>query len=182
MRAACLLESPVCSAVEASRALRTSLPLISYHARILRDAGMLTTVALVQRRGAVQHRYEPTKCEGSVWYGALQPRLHSGATIDVFKSWAERRRHDPRHILLERRFKHPVISRAAIKAARALRPLQGRAGLYFSGVYTTGFDSQESAIYSAMKVAEALAPRSPPLTSLKRRLASRGLSRISYDP
>jgi uncharacterized protein len=122
------------------------------------------------------------ECEGSVWYGALQPRLHSGATIDVFKSWAERRRHDPRHILLERRFKHPVISRAAIKAARALRPLQGRAGLYFSGVYTTGFDSQESAIYSAMKVAEALAPRSRPLTSLKRRLASRGLSRISYDP
>ena len=61
MRAACLRENPACTAIEASRALRTSLPLISYHARILREAGMLTTVELVQRRGAVQHRYEPTK-------------------------------------------------------------------------------------------------------------------------
>jgi DNA-binding transcriptional ArsR family regulator len=60
MRAACLRENPACTALEASRALRTSLPLISYHARILRDAGMLTTVELVHRRGAVQHRYEPT--------------------------------------------------------------------------------------------------------------------------
>ena len=121
------------------------------------------------------------QCEGSVWYGALHQKLPSGATIDVFKSWAERRRADPKHILLERRFKHPLISRSAIQAARALRPLQGRHGLYFSGQYTTGFDSQESAVYSAMKVAESLAPRSQTLASLKTRLAARGLAGISYD-
>lgn len=121
------------------------------------------------------------ECEGSVWLGALHQQLPSGATIDVFKSWAERRRHDPRHILLERRFKHPVISRSTIQAARALRPLQGRHGLYFSGQYTTGFDSQESAVYSAMEVAESLAPRSHTLASLKTLLAARGRSGISYD-
>ena len=121
------------------------------------------------------------QCEGSVWLGALDHKLPSGATIDVFKSWAERRRHDPKHILLERRFQHPVISRKAIRAARDLRPLQGQHGLYFSGQYTTGFDSQESAIYSAMKVAESLAPHSHTLTSLKRLLAARGRAGISYD-
>jgi uncharacterized protein len=121
------------------------------------------------------------QCEGSVWYGALHRKLPSGGTVDVFKSWAERRRADPRHILLERRFKHPLISPSTIQAARALRPLQGRDGLYFSGQYTTGFDSQESAVYSAMKVAESLVPRSPTLVSLKRRLAARGLAGISYD-
>ncbi len=121
------------------------------------------------------------QCEGSVWYGALHQRLPSGATIDVFKSWAERRRADPKHILLERRFKHPLIRRSTIQAARALHPLQGRAGLYFSGQYTTGFDSQESAVYSAMKVADSLAPTSQTLASLKRRLAARGLAGISYD-
>src|SRR5579859_3422975 len=42
------------------------------------------------------------QCEGSVWYGALQPDLRSGQTIDLFKSWAQRRRADPKHILLER--------------------------------------------------------------------------------
>ena len=121
------------------------------------------------------------QCEGSVWYGALHQRLPSGQTIDVFKSWADRRRADPKHILLERRFKHPRITRSTIQAARALRPLQGRHGLYFSGQYTTGFDSQESAVYSAMKVAESLAPASQTLASLKTLLAARGLAGISYD-
>ena len=98
----------------------------------------------------------------------------SGATVDVFKSWAQRRRADPKRILLERRFKHPLITRSPIAAARALRPLQGRRGLYFSGQYTTGTDLQETAVYSAMKVAEALAPGSRTLASLKARLARAG--------
>jgi predicted NAD/FAD-binding protein len=121
------------------------------------------------------------QCEGSVWYGALHHKLPSGGTIDVFKSWAERRRADPKHILLERRFKHPLIGRPTIRAARALHRLQGRHGLYFSGQYTTGFDSQESAVYSAMKVAESLAPASQTLRSLKALLAARGRAGISYD-
>jgi uncharacterized protein len=112
------------------------------------------------------------QCEGSAWYGALHHKLPSGRTIDVFKSWATRRHAEPRHILLERRYHHPLISRSTIRAARALRPLQGRHGLYFSGQYTTGFDSQESAVYSAMKVAESLAPGSRTLASLKTLLAA----------
>ena len=120
-------------------------------------------------------------CEGSVWLGALNEKSASGATVDVFKSWAERRRADPTHILLERRFKHPLISRSTIRAARALRPLQGRNGLYFTGQYTTGFDLQESALYSAIKVAEALAPDSRTLASLNTRLSARGRTGISYD-
>jgi uncharacterized protein len=121
------------------------------------------------------------QCEGSVWYGALDPPLPSGATIDVFKSWAERRRADPKQILLQRRYQHPHITRSMIEAARGLAPLQGRDGLYFSGVYTAGFDSQESAVYSAMKVAERLAPSGKALVSLKALLAAGGLAGISYD-
>jgi uncharacterized protein len=120
-------------------------------------------------------------CEGSVWLGGIHRPLRTGATIDVFKSWAERRPSDPKHILLERRFKHPVISRSAIEAARALGRHQGRCGLHFSGQYTTGFDSQESAVYSAMKVAERLSPHSRQLSSLKKLLAARGRARISYE-
>jgi uncharacterized protein len=116
------------------------------------------------------------EAEGSAWLGALQQtRLH------VFKSWATRRRADPERILLERRFKHPLITRSTIRAARALRPHQGRHGLYFSGHYTTGMDLQESALYSAMQVAEALAPGSRRLTSMNARLSARGRAGISYD-
>jgi predicted NAD/FAD-binding protein len=121
------------------------------------------------------------ECEGSVWLGALQPRHPDGSTVDVFKSWAQRRQADPAQIVAERRFKHPLITRDAIRAARALGPLQGRDGLYFSGQYTTGVDLQETAVYSAMKVAEALAPASQTLASLKARLALRGRGGISYD-
>jgi len=118
------------------------------------------------------------QCEGSAWLGALQEKP---ASVHVFKSWAARRRADPKRVLLERRFKHPLITRSTIKAARALRPHQGRKGLYFSGHYTTGMDLQESALYSAMEVAEALAPDSRTLASLKTRLGERGRAGISYD-
>jgi predicted NAD/FAD-binding protein len=120
-------------------------------------------------------------CEGSVWYGALDPKLPSGATVDVFKSWAERRPNEPTQILAGRRYQHPLITQSMIQAARSLEPLQGGNGLYFSGVYTNGFDSQESAVYSAMKVAESLAPGSRTLLSLKALLAARGLAGISYE-
>jgi uncharacterized protein len=131
--------------------------------------------------GAYNAGVDGPDCEGSAWLGALQEKSASGASVHVFKSWAQRRRADPKHILLERRFKHPLITRSTIKAARALRPLQGRKGLYFSGHYTTGMDLQESALYSAMQVAEALAPGSRTLESLKMRLSARGRAGISYD-
>ncbi|MET0686542.1 MAG: FAD-dependent oxidoreductase [Solirubrobacteraceae bacterium] len=121
------------------------------------------------------------RCEGSAWLGALHEPLPGGGTVDVFKSWATRRGADPAAILLERRFKHPLIGRASIRAARRLRRHQGRGGLHFSGHYTTGMDLQESAVYSAMQVARALAPRSATLAALDERLAARGRGGISYD-
>jgi predicted NAD/FAD-binding protein len=121
------------------------------------------------------------QCEGSAWLGALHEPLPGGATVDVFKSWATRRESDPSVILLERRFRHPLIGRDSLRAARRLRHHQGRGGLHFSGHYTTGMDLQESAVYSAMQVARALAPRSGKLAALDERLAARGRGGISYD-
>lgn len=84
---------------------------------------------------------------------------------------------DPKHIMLERRFQHPLISPRAIAAARALRAHQGRGGLWFSGAYTTGADLQETALYSAMEVAGQLAPNSSTLTALRARIAAPGRRR-----
>lgn len=120
------------------------------------------------------------ECGGSVWYGALDGPLASGATVEVFKSWTDRRRSQPTQVLADRWFKHPHITETTLDAARALAPLQGQSGVYFSGVYTNGFDSQESAVYSAMQVAESLAPTSPTLSALNVLLNLRGLSGSSY--
>ena len=176
----------------AGRELLRPLPAFADITELLDVYGYFDSRLLVHTDAAYVHRdrrnwgaynagVDGLECEGSAWLGALQEKSASGATVHVFKSWAKRRRFDPKHILLERRFKHPVISRSTIKAARALRPLQGRRGLYFSGQYTTGMDLQESALYSAMEVAEALAPASQTLASLKTRLSARGRAGISYD-
>jgi len=120
------------------------------------------------------------ECEGSVWLGGIHPKLKNGATVDVFKSWVSHRSVQPKHILLDRTFRHPLITPDVIRAARSLASVQGRNGLYFAGQHTTGFDLQEAAVYSAAKVADSLAPASTKLAALRARLASAGQSNISY--
>jgi len=66
--------------------------------------------------------------------GAIPREATHRRTVDVFKSWAQHRRADPTNILLD-----PLISRDVIRAARALRPMQGRNVLYMSGQYTTAW-------------------------------------------
>lgn len=122
-----------------------------------------------------------SECEGSAWIGALHDPLASGAPLDLFKSWAGRRSADPERILYQREFRHPLITPRTIAAARRLRRHQGRRGLYFSGSYTTGSDLQETALYSAMRVAAELAPQSRKLRSLRKRMRANGIAGTSYD-
>jgi uncharacterized protein len=121
------------------------------------------------------------ECEGSVWQGGILPKSAAGTTVDVFKSWAQRRTADPADVLLERSFQHPLITPDVVRATRALHAAQGRNGLYFCGQHTTGMDLQEACVYSAMQVAGALAPSSATLASLQARLAANGHAGISYD-
>ena len=121
------------------------------------------------------------ECEGSVWLGGIHDKLKNGNTVDVFKSWASHRSVQPKKILLERSFRHPLITPDVIRATRSLAATQGKNGLYFAGQHTTGFDLQEAAVYSASKVADKLAPSSPKLAALRARLAAAGQANISYD-
>jgi uncharacterized protein len=97
-------------------------------------------------------------CEGSIWYGALRPRLAGGGTLDVFKSWATARPHEPRELLHDAEFLHPLISPAFVAAQDRLASLQGVERLWFAGSYCRDIDLQETAIRSALAVAERLAP------------------------
>ena len=175
-----------------SRRLLRPLPGFGAVTALLDRYGYFESRLLVHRDPAYVHRrrkywtaynagVDGPECEGSAWIGALHDPLPSGAAVPVFKSWAMRRRSDPERIVCERTFKHPLISPRAIAAARALGSLQGRHGLYFSGAYTTGADLQETALYSAMKVAEAVAPASRKLASLRARMRANGIAGTSYD-
>lgn len=173
------------------RALLAPLPAFRAVAALLEKYQSFPSRLVIHRDPAYMYRkraywtaynagVDGRECEGSAWVGALHDRLPSGATVDLFKSWAQRRHADPRQILLERRFQHPLITPRTIAAARALRAHQGRDGLHFSGAYTTGSDLQETALYAAMEVAKRLAPTSPRLTALQARLRANGLADVSY--
>ena len=175
-----------------TRRLLRPLPAVGEVTALLDRFKYFESRLLVHRDPAYVHRrrkywtaynagVDGLECEGSAWIGALHDPLPSGAAVNVFKSWAMRRQSDPERIVFERAFKHPLINPRAIAAARALGPLQGRHGLYFSGAYTTGADLQETALYSAMKVAEALAPASRKLASLRARMQANGIAGVSYD-
>ena len=52
-------------------------------------------------------------------------------------------------------------------AQRRLKALQGQHGLWLAGLYADDADSHESAIRSAVTVAEQLAPESPRLNRMR---------------
>jgi hypothetical protein len=117
--------------------------------------------------------------EGSVWHRPESPRA-GGQSTGIFKSWVTRRQSFPAFIYT-RKFKHPFMTPDLLNATRELKRVQGKNGLWFSGHFTTGFDLQESAVFSAMQVAGAINPQSATLKTFKDQIRQRGLDTISYD-
>ncbi|MER6958703.1 FAD-dependent oxidoreductase [Streptomyces sp. NPDC000618] len=98
--------------------------------------------------------------EASISYGRLR------GDIDVFKSWALHRREEPKRLLAAQDFRHPMITPDFIRAQGDLRGLNGKDGLWFAGSHVVDVDSQESALYSALTIGNALAPESANRTRL----------------
>ncbi len=86
---------------------------------------------------------------------------------DVFKSWVTYEAEPPRPLYATASYRHGLIDTAYFDAQRRLRPLQGREGVSLAGLYTADADSHESAVRSAVAVAERLAPAAPRLELLR---------------
>jgi predicted NAD/FAD-binding protein len=92
----------------------------------------------------------------------------------IFKSWITydvrspydrgNTRPDPLYYLVE--YQHPKADLAYYQTQKALACLQGLRNLWFAGNYTYDNDSHESAILSAARVAEKMAPHSSRLARL----------------
>ena len=87
--------------------------------------------------------------------------------IPVFKSWVTYDDELPQPLYATATYRHGLIDTAYFDAQRRLRPLQGAHGVSLAGLYTADADSHESAILSAVAVAERLAPESARLAVLK---------------
>jgi len=108
-------------------------------------------------------RADGTHCEASRW---LDPLL--GADDGLWKSWITHRA-PPQQVLASADFLHVVPSPASIVAQRVLATQQGRGGLWFAGGYTLPFDSQETALLSAITVAEGVGGGSARTRGLRQR-------------
>jgi len=78
----------------------------------------------------------------------------------IFKSWITYEDRVPEPLFALATYSHPKVTPAYFRAQAELAAFQGRDHLWLAGMYTRGVDCHESAIRSAIRVAQQLAPDS----------------------
>jgi uncharacterized protein len=89
----------------------------------------------------------------------------------VFRSWIPPGTREPGTVYARKDFQHLVVNAGTPTRQRRLEELQGNGRVWLAGMYVTDVDDHESALLSAMRVAEGLAPASPTLGKLRAALA-----------
>jgi predicted NAD/FAD-binding protein len=101
-----------------------------------------------------------------MWLADVLTAAPGASPPKVWKSWVTHRRQLPVQVLHQASFRHLLSTPATIHAQSVLGALQGQAGLWFAGGYTQPFDSQESALLSAMGVASGIGGSTARATAL----------------
>lgn len=97
-------------------------------------------------------------CEASMWLAKVLAPPPGASPPNLWKSWVGHRSALPAQIVHDANFKHVLSTPATIRAQAALRALQGQGRVWFAGGFTQPYDSQETALLSAMSVAEGIVP------------------------
>lgn len=92
-------------------------------------------------------------CQASMWLANVLTVPPPLTAARLWKSWVTYRTQQPTKILHEGQFQHMVPTTATLHAQRALDALQGKGGIWFAGGYTRPYDSQETALLSAIEIA-----------------------------
>lgn len=85
---------------------------------------------------------------------------------DLFKSWIAHRPVPEEELLAHETYAHLCLTPEAVRARRTLGVRQAQGGISFAGHHLVDVESQESAVASAVGVAQRLAPASPRLDAL----------------
>ncbi|HEY2513828.1 MAG TPA: FAD-dependent oxidoreductase [Polyangiaceae bacterium] len=86
--------------------------------------------------------------------------------VDVIRTWLPKGRPLPQPLYGKQSYYHLVMSPENAVLQARLAAVQGRGGLWATGMYTTDVDNHESALLSAVVPARALAPASKNLARL----------------
>jgi predicted NAD/FAD-binding protein len=93
-------------------------------------------------------------CEASMWLASVV-EAPPAAAARLWKSWITHRAR-PQQVVHEATFTHLLPTPATLQAQESLNALQGLDGLWFAGGYLHPYDSQETALVSALRVALGL--------------------------
>lgn len=106
-------------------------------------------------------------CEASMWLAQVLTPPPGASPPQLWKSWVTHRDALPAQIVHEANYKHLLPTPATLRAQAALRALQGQGGVWFAGGYTQPFDAQETALLSAIAVADSIAGPTVRSTALR---------------
>jgi predicted NAD/FAD-binding protein len=101
-------------------------------------------------------------CEASMWLADVITGAPPATAAKLWKSWTTHRSSQPGQVLHQADFMHMLPTPASIQAQAETRRLQGRTGLWFAGGYLFPYDAQETALLSAIEVANGVNGGSTP--------------------
>jgi predicted NAD/FAD-binding protein len=101
-------------------------------------------------------------CEASMWMAEVVTGAPPATAAKLWKSWTTHRLVQPTQVLHQADFIHMLPTPASIEAQTDTRRLQGKTGLWFAGGYLFPYDAQETALLSAIEVANGLNGGSTP--------------------
>jgi predicted NAD/FAD-binding protein len=85
---------------------------------------------------------------------------------EVFRSWISKGNELPEPMVAVIDYDHPLINHHYYNTQNLIKTFQGYQNLWFAGLHTNGIGSHESAVLSAIKIAESLCPTSERLNQL----------------
>jgi len=91
---------------------------------------------------------------------------HWKSRTPILRSWITYEDRLPEPLFALATYSHPKVTPTYFRAQAELAAFQGQDQLWLAGIYTQGLDCHESAIRSAIKVAQQLAPHSIRLKTL----------------
>jgi uncharacterized protein len=107
-------------------------------------------------------------CDASMRMAPVLAVPSGKAPPSLWKSWVTHRSALPQQVLHDVSYRHLVPTPASIQAQQQLRALSGAGGLWFAGGYLHPYDSQETALVSAMDVAAGIVPNAARLRRFRR--------------
>lgn len=143
------------SGVTGTDALQTALAQITFHdTRLALHMDPAYAAAEQPYWSFFNARIDGGFCEASMW-------LQDVVGANVWKSWVTHRTDQPGQVLQTASYRHMLPTPGSIAGQNAALALQGQDGVWVAGGYLHPYDSQETALTSAIEVTQGMGLVSP---------------------